>query len=56
MGCLMQDSISFDLQGDNLDFLNLVATNNLFPLASIPTGLTSHLATLIDNILVYSEF
>ena len=44
------------LNGVNLDFFNLMVANDLFPLANIPTRVTSHSATLIDNIFVGSKY
>jgi len=41
-----------DLQAKNLDFLNVMLSFGLFPLNSIPSRLTDHSATLIDNVFV----
>ena len=41
-----------NLGGVNLDFFNLMLSHNLYPAVSIPTRITDHLATLIDNIFL----
>ena len=45
----------FDLTGHNIDFLNFMISNDLFPLVSIPTRIIAQTATLIDNIFVQSR-
>jgi len=46
----------YDLHAINLDFLNLMVSNDLFPLVGVPTRITSHSATIIDNIFVSSKY
>ena len=41
-----------DLQAKNLDFLNVMLLFGLFPLNFIPSRLTDHSLTLIDNVFV----
>ena len=48
---------NFDLlnvRGPNLDFLSLMMSNDLYPTVSIPTRITDHSETLIDNVFVSS--
>ena len=40
----------------NLDFLNFMVSNDLFPTVTIPTRITDHSATLIDNVFVSSKY
>ena len=44
------------LNGANFDYFNLMVAKNLFPLVNIPTRVTSHSTTLIDNIFVGSKY
>jgi len=44
-----------NLIGFNLDFLNLMLSYNLYPVTTIPTRLTTHSATFIDNVFVTGE-
>ena len=46
----------YDLHAINLDFLNLMVSNDLFPLVGVPTRIIGHSATIIDNILVSSKY
>ena len=41
--------------GDSLEFLNLMFTNDLYAVVTLPTRVTEKSATLIDNIFVSSE-
>lgn len=41
-----------DLSGDNLDFFNYMISSDLYPLTCVPTRISTHSATLIDNVFV----
>lgn len=67
MSCMSRSGLDFicmgdfnfnllDLNGDNLDFFNYMVSNDLYPLACVPTRISSHSATLIDNVFVSSKF
>ena len=43
-----------DLSSHNVDFLNFMISNDLYPLVSVPTRITGQSSTLIDNIFVRS--
>ena len=43
-----------DLSNLNVDFLNFMISNDLYPLVSVPTRIIGQSATLIDNIFVRS--
>jgi len=42
------------LNNDNLEFFTLMVSHDLYPLVGIPTHITQHSVTLIDNIFVQS--
>ena len=56
--CVFIGDFNFDLlklTGPNLDFLNLMLCHGYYPTVTIPTRITEHSATLIDNIFVSSD-
>ena len=56
--CVFIGDFNFDLlklTGPNLGFLNLMLCHGYYPTVTIPTRITEHSATLIDNIFVSSD-
>ena len=43
-----------DLSNHNVDFLNFIMSNDLYPHVSVPTRITGQNTTLIDNIFINS--
>jgi hypothetical protein len=41
--------------GDADDFVNIMASNFLKPTSILPTRITNHSSTIIDNILINSD-
>ena len=55
LDCIYAGDFNFNLlnlSGVILDFFNLMVSSNYFPTSGIPTRITDHSATLIDNIFV----
>ena len=52
---MIMGDFNYDLKilaGMNLDFLNFMSSYDLYPVVTVPTRITEHSATLIDNIFV----
>ena len=45
-----------NLEADNFDFFYYMISNNLYPFACVPTRISSHSASVIDNVSVGSIY
>jgi hypothetical protein len=53
MGDFNMNLLNYQSHNQTNEFLDIMYSNMFFPLITRPTRITSHTATLIDNIFIY---